>query len=143
MTRIVVPDASVILKWGFRSPGEGDRDKAGGILDAWLDGKLELLLPRLWAFEVGNVLALKNPAHAAAIMDIFIGYDIAEADTSPELCREAFALMKSYRVTFYDAVYHAVALLHQGVFVTADEVYYRRTRDKGRIALLRDWKPGL
>ncbi len=141
MKTLVVPDASVILKWGFRAPEESDRDKAGRLLDAWLDGKVEFLLPRLWAFEVGNVLALKNPANAAALMDVFIGYGMSEADTSPELCRATLALMKSYRVTFYGAVYHAVALLNDGLFVTADEAYHRRAGEKGNVALLRDWTP--
>lgn len=141
MRSLVVPDASVILKWGFKAPEERDRDEAAKILDAWLDGKLAILLPRLWAFEVGNVLGLKNPTHARELMDIFIGYRFPEADTSSEICHAALALMKKHRVTFYDAVYHAVALLAGGLLVTADEVYHRKARGEGNIVLLRDWSP--
>jgi predicted nucleic acid-binding protein len=47
--------------------------------------------------------------------------------------------MKACRVTFYDAVYHAVALLRKGVLVTADEAYFRKAGNKGRVVLLRDW----
>jgi hypothetical protein len=39
-------------------------------------------------------------------------------------------------------VYHAVALLRKGVLVTADEVYFRKARNKGRVVLLRDWDVG-
>ena len=45
-------------------------------------------------------------------------------------------------MTFYDAVYHAVALLLKGVLVTADEAYFRKARKKGRVVMLRDWRIG-
>jgi hypothetical protein len=38
-TPIIVPDASVILKWAFHSPDEQSRDKALDILNFWLAGK--------------------------------------------------------------------------------------------------------
>jgi predicted nucleic acid-binding protein len=41
-------------------------------------------------------------------------------------------------VTFYDAVYHAVAILRKGVLVTADESYFRQAANKGRVVLLRN-----
>jgi predicted nucleic acid-binding protein len=50
--------------------------------------------------------------------------------------------MKTCRVTFYDGVYHAVALLLKGVLVTADEAYFRKAGNKGRVVLLRDWGVG-
>ena len=71
---IIIPDASVILKWAFHSPEEQDLDKAMDILNLWLEGKVEMILPKLWAFEVGNVLALKNPQYAQEIMKVFIEY---------------------------------------------------------------------
>ena len=77
-TPIIVPDASVILKWVFHSPDEQSRDKALDILNFWLAGKGEMILPKLWAFEVGNVLGLKNPQFAQEIMEIFIGYRFPE-----------------------------------------------------------------
>jgi predicted nucleic acid-binding protein len=49
--------------------------------------------------------------------------------------------MKDFRVTFYDAVYHAVALLRKGVFVTADEAYFRKAGRRGGVSLLRDYIP--
>jgi predicted nucleic acid-binding protein len=140
--KIIVPDASVLLRWGLDTLEEGDREQAVLLQNEWLDGRIDILLPRLWAFEVGNVLALKKPAQAEELMGIFLGYRFLEAETTPELCRAAFRLMKTCRVTFYDAVYHAIALLRKGVMVTADEVYFRKARGKGRVVLLRDWDVG-
>jgi predicted nucleic acid-binding protein len=139
---IIIPDASVLLKWGLDTLEEGDREQAILLQNEWLEGRIDILLPRVWAFEVGNVLAQKKPAQAEELMEIFLGYRLLEAETTPELCRAAFRLMKACRVTFYDAVYHAVALLRKGVLVTADEVYFRKARNKGRVVLLRDWDVG-
>jgi predicted nucleic acid-binding protein len=136
---VIVPDASVILKWAFPSPDEQGHDKALDILNFWLEGKVELMLPKLWPFEVGNVLALKNPSFAQEIMEIFIGYRIPEHETTAELCRETFKLMKQNRVTFYDAVYHAVALLKKGTMITADKAYYRKTIKAGNVSMLEDF----
>jgi len=46
---LIVPDASVLLKWGFIRPSERDRDKAEEVLAAWLEGKADILLPRVQA----------------------------------------------------------------------------------------------
>ncbi len=137
--RLVVPDASVILKWVDRIPGEKDRERADALLDAWLDGRLEIVVPRLWAFEVANALGREDPSGAGPIMEELLGYRFEEMEPTPELCRTAFRLMKDYRVTFYDAVYHAVALLRKGVFVTADEAYRRKAGTRGGVILLRDF----
>lgn len=138
---VVVPDASVLLKWVDRLPGEKDRERADSLLDAWLDGTLEIVVPRLWAFEVANVLGREDPAGAGPIMEDLLGYRFEEAETTPELCRTAFGLMKDFGVTFYDAVYHAVAILRNGVFVTADETYCRKAAGRGGVLPLRDFRP--
>lgn len=136
---VVVPDASVVLKWVDRIPGEKDRECADALLDAWLDRRLEIVLPGLWTYEVGNVLGRNDPSRAGEFMEELLAYRFKEADPTPELCRAAFGLMKDYRVTFYDAVYHAVADLNRGTLVTADEANYRKTVRKGKVVLLREW----
>lgn len=137
-----MPDASVLLKWGLDTLEEDDREQAALLQNHWLDGRIDILLPHIWVFEVGNVLALEKPAQAEELMDIFLGYRFPEMETTPELYRATFRLMKACQVTFYDAVYHAVALLRKGVLVTADESYLRKAGSKGRVVLLRDWGVG-
>lgn len=139
MKDIVIPDASVLLKWAFRAPDESDRDNALTLLHAWLENKVDILLPKLWSFEVGNVLMLKKPDEASDIMEILLGYDFAETDMSIELCRGTFALMRKYHVTFYDAVYHALAVMTKGILLTADESYCKKTKDSKQVVRLKDW----
>ena len=139
---IIIPDASVILKWAFRSPKEQDLEKAMDILNLWLEGKVEMILPKLWAFEVGNVLALKNPQYAQEIMKIFIEYHFPEYGITTELCSETFKLIRQYRVTFCDAVYHAIALLKNGTMITMDKAYYRKAVKAGNVMILEDFIKG-
>jgi predicted nucleic acid-binding protein len=140
MAETVVPDASVLLKWAFQSPDEPDTDRAMSFLRTWMDGRVEIVLPKLWSFEVGNVLMMKSPDLAPKLMEIFIGYRFREIDTTVEVCRETFRLMKKYRVTFFDAVYHAVAGITTGILLTADESYWRKARDEKNVERLRDWQ---
>jgi predicted nucleic acid-binding protein len=137
---VIIPDASVILKWAFHSPEEQYLDKALDILNLYREGKVEIILPKLWPFEVGNVLALKNPQYAQEIMEIFIGYRFPEYETTAELCRETFKLIRQYRVTFYDAVYHGVAFLKKGIMITMDKAYYRKAAKAGNVVMLEDFR---
>jgi predicted nucleic acid-binding protein len=139
VTEIIVPDASVILKWAFHSPEESDRDSALALLHAWIEDKVHIILPTLWSFEVGNVLLLKKPDTAPEIMEIFIGYNFMESDMSIALYKETFKLMQKYHVTFYDAVYHALAMENKGILLTADETYCKKVRDAKHVVRLSDW----
>ena len=140
MTEIIVPDASVLLKWAFHSPEESDTDSAIALLDAWIEGKINIVLPKLWSFEVGNVLMLKKPDTASEIMEIFIGYSFMESEMSIALCKETFKLMQKYHVTFYDAAYHALAIENKGLLLTADETYCKKVKDAKHVARLSDWR---
>jgi len=140
ISRVLVIDASVILKIAFRSaPGEQDTVKAEALLQGWLDGNYEIILPKLWTFEIGNVLGMKNPRLASEIMELLLDYRFSEVEISPDICRQTFDIMEKCKTTFYDAVYHAIAILNAGVFVTADSEYYKKTRRIGKIMLLKDF----
>lgn len=140
MKRMIVPDASVILKWAFNAqPDEQDTAKAESLLLGWVDGTYDIVLPSLWTFEVANVLGLKVPDMADALMEVFIDYRFASIEITQDLCRKAFDIMKKHDVSFYDTIYHAIALKQKGLLVTADEAYYRKVKGFGHITLLKDF----
>ncbi len=138
-SRIVVPDSSVLLKWVLESPDELDRDQALALREAWLSEALLIVVPSLWYFEVGNILGLKQPALAGEFMEILTEYGFEE-EKPENIHRYAFDLMKKFRIAFYDAAYHAVAIARSGIMITADDTYYRKASRSGHIRLLRDWK---
>ena len=139
MPVLLVPDASVLLKWALKGPEESDADCAARIFEGWTEGRIDIVLPKLWAYEVGSVLGVKNPAHAEELMEIFIGYSFPEVDLSPTISRMTYSLVRKCRVSFHDAVYHAVALTREGILITADANYHRRAAGIGQILLLRNY----
>ena len=137
-TPVVVPDSSVLLKWVLESEDEQDRDHALDLRESWLSGRCSIVVPSLWFFEVGNILGMKQPSLASALMQILTGYRFEEE--SPEtIYKKTFELMKTFKVTFYDAVYHAVALNRSGTMITADDAYYRKTLRAGHVEVLGKW----
>jgi predicted nucleic acid-binding protein len=135
---LIVPDASVILKWVLPDD-EPEQEKALLLLNRWIEDKFRILLPPLWLFEVGNVLGLKRPETAHLILQNLLDYEFEECEMSVTLCNRTLQIMKECKTSFYDTVYHALAIQEEGLFVTADEVYFRKAKEKKHIQLLARW----
>jgi predicted nucleic acid-binding protein len=137
---LVVPDASVLLKWVLRSADEdAEREPSLALKSAWLEGRVEITVPTLWIFEVGNVLGLKQPAAADALLSAIA--DLALPEEPPaSYAASAFRLMRLYGVTFYDAAYHALAIARDGTFLTADRRYVRKCTSAGHICAIDTWR---
>jgi len=133
---IFVPDASVILKWAIGLESELDREKAIHILDAWVGNNIEIVLPELWVFEVGNVLGRMVPDSALEKMETLLEFRFKTKELDKETCKSIFKSMKDLSVSFYDASYHALAQRMGGVSITADDKYYQKARAKGNIEFL-------
>lgn len=133
---LVVPDASIILKWVLAGEDKIEEDKALEILNDLLTERIKILLPHLWLFEVGNILGLKRPERAAELLGVLLDYQFEEARITKKICRLAFDLMRELKVSFYDAVYHTLAVDRRGTFITADKRYFNKAVKKGCIKLL-------
>ena len=136
---LIVPDASVLLKWSLYFSDEEDREKALVLRNLWLAGQVRIVLPSLWIYEVGNILGLKQPDRARRLLEIYIGYQFEE-ERVVDVLGAALDIMKAAGATFYDAAYHSVALRHRGTYVTADRRYARRAMSVGRVVVLKDWR---
>jgi predicted nucleic acid-binding protein len=138
---IVVPDASVILKWVLQKEDESDFLQAVRLQEALLADEIEVRLPTLWRYEVGNVLGLKKPAMAGELMSALLVYDFEEVPLRTEYCLDVLDHMQDVKgVTFYDAAYHVLALRTKGVYLTADAAYVKRAKRKGHVTLLTEWE---
>ena len=140
---VVVPDASVLLKWVLPSADEPDVDKALLMRAAIRDEAVHALLPALWLYEVGNTIARRFPMHASAWLSALMKFGLEEASPSQLWLAKTLELTRRYEVSFYDAAYHALALVHQGLFVTADSRYVNRVTEAGSVIALREWQPPL
>jgi predicted nucleic acid-binding protein len=140
---LVVPDASVLLKWVLPSEDEPDADKALLLRTAIQDEAVHVLLPGLWLFEVGNTIARRFPTHASAWLSALMKFGLEEAPPSRPWLAKTLELTRRYEVSFYDAAYHALAVIHKGLFVTADSRYVNRVMDPGSVIALSEWQPPL
>jgi predicted nucleic acid-binding protein len=140
-TPLVVPDASVLLKWVLPSDDEPDTDKALLLRAAIVNEAVHALLPALWFCEVGHTVARRFPTHASGWLSALMKFGIEEAPPSPPWLAKTLQLTSRYEVSFYDAAYHALAHIHNGLFVTADTLYVKRVTESGSVIALSDWQP--
>jgi len=138
---LVVPDASVLLKWVLPAQEEPDADNALRLRAAILDSSVDALVPSLWLYEVGNTVARRFPDHAQAWLSALMKFAISEAPPSRVWLTKVLELVKLHGVTFYDASYHALAIVNGGSFVTADSRYVDKTRSTGSVVALSEWRP--
>jgi predicted nucleic acid-binding protein len=122
----VVPDASVILKWVLDAEDEPGHAAAMRLLERRQQGEIELAVPPLWLFEVGNFLCRKRRADAAAVLAALCDLGLSEVPMSRELIQRTVALAQGHDLTFYDASYLAAAEARKGILVTADARFHRR-----------------
>ena len=137
-------DTSVILKWVLN---EEDSEKARRILDAYVDGALELIAPSLVFPEAGNVLARmvrrgKLTSQAArACFRMVLEYSPAIQDSS-DLHELSLELALEHRQSHYDCLFLALARAQNCKLITADEKFFRGMRPAfPEIQLLRDYVP--
>jgi predicted nucleic acid-binding protein len=139
--RPIVPDASVLIKWSLPEGAEEDQNTAKELLEELAYERIRVMVPALWYFEVGNTLARKYPDQAdASLQHLQSILQDCVAEASQECRRRTIDLVRRHRVTFYDASYHALAIIHDGVFVTADEKYLQAVAGEPNLMHLKDWR---
>ncbi len=85
---------------------------------------------------------MRQPDLAVPLMRTLAGYGFDE-EPPKAIFEKSFELMKTLKVTFYDAAYHAVAIKRAGIMITADDVYYRKGSRIGHVASLGNWGSSL
>lgn len=136
---LIVPDASVVLAYIL---GETEYKAPVTLLFERAQlGDCQLFSPRLLLDELGNRLSRIHHFSIATITSSLQVY--ATVELTPPVVARAIQLVRSYsKVTWYDAVYHAVAIEYGGQFVTADRYYYSTTRQEGSIVFISDYSLG-
>jgi len=70
-------------------------------------------------------------------------FGLEEASPSQPWLAKTLELTRRYEVPFYDAAFHALALIHKGLFATADSRYVNRVTEPGSVIALSEWQPPL
>lgn len=133
-----VLDASVLIKWVVPADNEAHVEQACAIRNEIVWRSRPVVLPSLWFYEVGNTLARRFPEHVQRLMSDLLDMRFQEAQVDSLLPR-ALELTRRYGVTFYDACYHATALVHGGTLITSDQRYLAQVSGADGIVALADW----
>lgn len=139
----IVIDACVFLKLFLN---EKDSDKARELLkNIVLNEDVEILVPSLFWYEV-VVQVAKTNVSLESVFECFEMYksvcltvfelDLEISQEAKEITREGHK--KSGYPSFYDSIYHALALQNDCDFITTDKKHYEKTKYLGHIKLLAD-----
>lgn len=126
MTRYVVVDASVSLKWALDD--EDAVAEAIALRDAAIAGQFEMVAPSLWIYEVTNGLIvavrrrrLASEAEGMQALNHLLGLGVRLAD--PE-ATAVYDYALRYGIAAYDAAYLALAEALEAPLWTGDRPFY-------------------
>lgn len=136
---MVVPDASVILKWVLPDPvDEDDLNSALALRAAVTSGKIIAKVPALWLYEVGNTLTRRYPQHATEALRLLIAFGLEEGVPDDRWLAQTIALTHDHGVTFHDAAYHASRWSAKASRY-ADRKYVHKAGKAGGVITLNEW----
>ncbi|MCK5871958.1 MAG: type II toxin-antitoxin system VapC family toxin [Methylococcales bacterium] len=134
-----VVDSSVFNKLYL---DEVDRDKAQQLFIQAASGQIMLLAPDLLYLEVINTAQRCDVPLKAVIELLEVQKHLMKMRSVTDKERKkaveivADGHEKSGYPSIYDAIFHAMALCNQGIFITADKRHYAKTHALGGICLL-------
>jgi predicted nucleic acid-binding protein len=136
--KTVVLDASVIVKWYCE---ENDSDKAVEIKELYREHLIDIIVPDLLFYEVNNAIRFNNDIKTESkkkiINNLFaIGFDTVIPSGDQYIKALDLALKKN--LTIYDSIYYIIAIDADGLYITADENFWKKNRSKS-VVLLKNW----
>lgn len=126
----IVVDTSVLIKW-FKTRGEELWEEAKRLLEEIEGQRVQVHVPALLLYEVGNILLFKTRLGVAALdeaIERLEGLPFVVAPPAAPLLKRAARLGREFSLTFYDASFLALAVELRCPCVTADRQFFERTR---------------
>ncbi len=135
MAAKIVVDTSVLVKW-FKARDEDLIEEAQALLETVQTQPLEVHVPALLLYEVGNILLLKTRLGYTGLDDAIHRLEALPFTVAPPatpLLKRAARLGRELALTFYDASFLALAVELDCPYVTADWRLFDRTRTLARV----------
>jgi len=131
----IVVDTSVLIKW-FKTSGEELLEEAKQLLEEVDRQPVEVHVPALLLYEVGNILLLETRLGLGALdraIERLEALPFVVAPPATPLLKRAVRLGREFSLTFYDASLLAVAVELDCPFVTADQRLFDRIQTLQRV----------
>lgn len=138
MKGTIVCDSSVIVKW-ISSQDELRLEQANKILNDAKDNKVQLFVPELAKYEVGNALLLskKIPAKNIKIsLTTLYSLPVKFVSESYSQAEETYEIGEKAKITYYDACFISLAKSLNAILVTDNPKHQARVKDVKVVALV-------
>ena len=121
-------DASVAIKWFYH---ENDQAKAQTILQQIKTGEINILVPLLFFYEVGNVFVTKKerPQIIRNAFSLLSRLHFHIQHNEEKQIPDISAFAKKYELSFYDGVYTFLMKEKAYPFITADKKLYNKLKN--------------
>jgi predicted nucleic acid-binding protein len=142
MASKLVVDTSVLIKW-IKTRDEDLVAEAKSLLKTIQETPLEVAVPALLLYEIGNILLMKTRLDTEALaraIDQISAFPLVVADPRADLLRRTARLGRELKLTFYDSSFLALAEELDCAFVTADRKLYEAARRLPRVRHLSDFR---
>ncbi len=131
----IVVDSSVLIKW-FKTRHEDLLAEAQALLEEVERRPVEVHVPALLLYDVGNILVLKGRLSPPALddaLDQLEALPFTVAPPAPPLLKRAARLVRELGVSFYDASFLALAVELDCPCITADRRFFERAHTRSRL----------
>ena len=131
-----VVDTSIVFKW-FEAEDENGLEAARALMDAHTESRLLLTAPSLLPHELANALLSRgvDPSRVLRAMHTLRELHLAVIEPNEDVVQAAIEIHASERITYYDAIFAALAADLDVPLVTADR---RQARTEAcRVRLVR------
>ena len=126
---------------------EDDSQQAVDLFSAGVLNKYPFIVPELFKYEIASI-AFRKRLPLEPILDFFdehvdnvVTYEKPSTLTwlkAEEIARSGNT--KSGFPSMYDSIYQALAIEHNGIFITADKKHYEKAKKHGHVLLLNEWE---
>ena len=121
-------DASVAVKW-LNQEREPYTQEAFALLEGLQSGNYRLVAPELCISEVCNALIYGKKLSGLSLekaIDSFFSLPLQFISMTYDLSRFSALIADNSKMTFYDAVYVALAHIHEAVLITANAKHQKK-----------------
>lgn len=127
MVKKIIIDSSVAVKW-VNSQEENYLEQADKILKDFQNRKIEIFMPELSKYEIGNALINKEMTllETQTALEKFYDIPIKFVAEDSDLAKNTISIAKKVDITYYDSSFLALAQNMGGTLITDNPKHQKK-----------------